>query len=153
MSNNMLKDSTAVNNNTLVITTAIEKFCPKCGNHYSDESIVMCPYCNQSLNFTESYKVKRVCNKCDFTVIAPPSYFENPVNLKCNNCKVGLLEKEDINNYSASFVIDGKWNGVPVGKKIREKNEQLKKKHAGYEHETPETIRKKTERAAREGKL
>ena len=31
--------------------------------------------------------------------------------------------------------VDGELNGVPIGKKIQEKNEQLKKKVAGYERE------------------
>jgi len=137
--------STSIQGHLLIIDSVKEKFCPKCGNYYRDDFMIMCPHCNMSLNFTESYKVERQCSKCDYVVQAPPSYFiKDPTLSICPYCKEGRLEVKEIYREAPSFSIDGKFNGAKRGKMIREKNEQLKKKHAGYSYETPKSISERT---------
>lgn len=129
----------------LIIDSAKEKFCSKCGNYYHDDFTVTCPHCNISLNFTESYKVEKECSTCGYKVQAPPSYFiEDFNNLICPYCKTGRLETKEIYGEAPSFAIDGKFNGANRDRIIREKNEQLKKKHAGYSYENPKSIKDRT---------
>jgi len=144
---------TGIQGHMLIVSTAVERFCPKCGNYYRDNTIIMCPHCSMSLNFTEYYNVERKCDACDFTVKAPPSYFEeNPSNYICPHCEEGKLVKVEIFQEAPSFSIDGKFNGANRSKIIREKNEQLKKKNAGYSYENPESIKDKTHRKFEERK-
>jgi len=138
------------NERVISIKAISEAFCPKCGNFYL-EDINTCPHCNITLNFTDCYQVERKCSACGTIIQAPPDYFMNPPKITpC--CGEGVLEMIDITGSAPSFVIDGKFNGANRGRMIKEKNEQLKKKHAGYSYETPESIRSKTERVAAEKK-
>jgi len=113
-------------------------FCSKCGDVYED--IEDCPKCGDKLSVTTIYRVKRICNRCNKKFEATVEYFED--NPKCSDCKeyLELLPSNDTH----SFIFDGQWNGRPIGKVIRERNEQLKKKNAGYSYENTSSIRNKT---------
>ena len=112
-------------------------FCSRCGDNYDD--IEDCPKCGDKLFVTSIYRVKRICNTCDKEFEATLDYFED--NPKCPDCKE-YLELLPIND-THSFVFDGKWNGKPLGKMVRDRNEQLKKKNEGYSYETPSTLSEK----------
>jgi len=130
------------NNKVLSIKKIGEAFCPKCGIFYKELDMNACRHCNTTLNFTESYLVSKKCSACGSIVNAPPSYFEQQSITPC--CGKGVLETMITFGETPSFSIDGKFNGANRGKIIKEKNEQLKKKNAGYSYENPESIRDKT---------
>jgi hypothetical protein len=115
----------------IVITTKPYYFCPKHGN-VSDKP-GKCPQCNEDYVAEEPSTVTYICDKCGVRYIAPPSYFqEHP--LCSDECK-GALHNACTPQSSFNFVIDGNWNGGNVGKKIQQKNEQVKKKWAGMSYE------------------
>jgi len=114
------------------------KFCPKCGWLSKEtkfevsmlNAIVECPRCKSLLKENKEYWIPlydKDLDRIDFELVSiaerkmvdfPNRYFPVPDNDTLFNIK-----------------IDGEWNGTPIGKKIQEKNEQLKRKVAGYEHE------------------
>lgn len=112
-------------------------FCHRCGNTYED--IEDCPRCGDKLSASTIYRVKRICNTCDKTFEATLDYFED--NPKCPDCKE-YLELLPIND-AHSFIFDGKWNGKSIGKMVRDRNEQLKKKNEGYSYENPQSLSEK----------
>jgi len=113
-------------------------FCSRCGDSYED--IEDCPRCGEKLLATSIYRVKRICNICDKKFEATLKYFED--NPKCPDCKE-YLELLPLND-THSFVFEGKWNGKSIGKMVRDRNEQLKKKNEGYSYENPTTLSEKT---------
>jgi len=106
-------------------------YCSKCGSFYDTDGT--CNTCGSNLMKEEFSLHKRICDKCGQVFQSTLSYFES--NDSCLICHEGTLVKPEIRNQASSVFIDGSWNGVPVGKKIQEKNEQLKRKHAGYSYE------------------
>ncbi len=127
-------------------------FCPKCGKFYSldfpptktiqrkvedsklDFSFYVCDGCGTELRQEEFPLVTRMCENCGTFFESTFRYFEK--HSDCPNCEPGCKLVPFSNKNTAPHVfIDGSWDGVPVGKKIQEKNEQLKRKYAGYSHE------------------
>jgi len=109
-------------------------FCSICGNHYELYHEI-CPVCETGslIKYDNSaYLVKRICATCENSniIFNTPSFFEeNPLCVVCGN----PLEVVEIHNDTLNFKIGSIWNGGNVGKKISEKNKQLKKKYAGME--------------------
>jgi len=125
------------------IEIAEDKFC---GSHgIIKGNADTCPLCGQTLNISISYTVKRMCDTCGEIVEAPPSYF-NSIEHKCPSCEDGILCNIDIIHTAPNFVLDGSWNGKDRSKIIMEKNEQLKRKNAGYSYEQ-KSIKEKTTKA------
>jgi hypothetical protein len=111
-----------------------EKNCPKCGKIYIDESRARCEVCSTELRWMERTPVKRKCDNCGVVFIGLLEKFEEELYV-CPQCEKGVLSPISIHNDVHNVVIDGSWNGVPIGKKIQEKNEQVKRKWAGMSHE------------------
>lgn len=109
-------------------------FCSKCGKHYEFYHEI-CEICNEhaiTKYDDNQYLVKRICLTCKNSgvITNKPSFFDkNPL---CNICG-SPLKPIEIHNGAPNFKIGGTWNGKNIGKKIQEKNEQLKKRHAGME--------------------
>ena len=123
-----------------------DKFCPKHGIIKGD--FLSCPLCSQGLNQVTSYVVIRKCNSCGEEVEAPPSYFIERDH-RCISCP-GILVIPDTDKQTAPhFVLDGSWDGKDRSRIIKEKNEQLKRKNSGYEHEQ-QSIKEKTTKALQE---
>ena len=116
-------------------------FCSQDGKFYEEAG--NCTLCGLVLQETEPpYSVKRICNNCNEKFEASVEYFDN--NTKCPSCNVGnliTLPSRDTHH----FIFNGEWDGKPMGKKIRERNEELKKKNAGYSYENTPSIREKTQ--------
>ena len=105
-------------------------FCRKHGDIYEQPG--KCNICGEDLVEEEPYTVEYSCDNCGLVFIGPPSYFE--AHPKCTGCiPAGTLHNTLQPQASFNFVIDGIWNGGNVGKKIQQKNEQVKKKWAGME--------------------
>jgi len=117
-----------------------EYFCSKCGKFYN--TLGTCNKCNEELTISDPYKVKRKCNKCGEITEATPSYFVD--HHTCTICKEGTLEVIKIHRDTHHFIFDGQWDGRPMGKRIRERNEQLKKKNEGYSYENPQSLGDRT---------
>ena len=114
-------------------------FCSKHGTSYDVPGI--CPICDIELIATEICRVPRICDTCEEEFEATAEYFTR--HPECPNCKEGNVVVLPPND-THSFVIDGQWNGVPIGRKVRARNEELKKKHAGYSYENTPSVREKT---------
>jgi len=122
-------------------------FCSTDGNSYDFPG--KCPLCDVELQGSVIHRVPRVCNLCDEEFEATVKYFEAHPN--CPDCKDGILEILPPND-THSFVIDGQWNGVPIGRKVKARNEELKKKHAGYSYENTPSMRETVTQKAIERK-
>jgi hypothetical protein len=122
----------------------MRQFCPTCGWYGEDIADGVCPECRSELKKNTPYLIP-VYDKESGNVIESPAtyalhlfqsyperYFPVPDSEKGFNIKV-----------------NGEWNGTPIGKKIQEKNEQLKKKVAGYSHEE-RNVRADVERQLKE---
>lgn len=123
-------------------------YCSKCGTIYHESG--KCTRCNELLLVDNPSLVTRICNKCDEHVNALYSYFEVPRT--CPTCKEGTLVVRDALQEAPHFLLNGEWDGKRRGSVIKEKNELLRKKNAGYEHENPESIRNKTFKKYKERK-
>lgn len=122
-------------------TTIEESFVPKyfCSTHGHMYDVPgKCTLCDTELIATAINRVQRVCGSCNEEFEATVGYFES--HPECPACKDGILGTLPPND-THSFVIDGQWNGVPIGKKVRERNEMLKKRHAGYSYETQASMK------------
>jgi hypothetical protein len=120
-----------------------------CGTHgLIKGGHIQCPLCNQALNMTAPYTIIRKCDSCEEEVDATPSYFES-VLCKCPACEDGKLQVIHTQHSAPNFVLDGSWNGKDRSKVIKEKNEQLKRRNAGYSHEQ-QSIKEKTTKALQE---
>lgn len=138
------------------IEPTIDKFCSKCGRFELSTDIDICCVCGTTLSKTIPTLRVWKCEKCDEEIEAEISYFQE--NLTCPTCKEGILYNPCSRqvNQSSSFKIDGVWNGGNVGKKIQEKNEQLKKRHEGYSYENQnlrEKINKQTQEIYGRGEI
>jgi len=123
-----------------------DKFCPKHGIIKGD--FINCPHCGIMLNQTVAYTTIYKCDKCGEEVEAPPSYFIQRDH-RCFSC-LGTLKKLEKEIKSAPhFILDGSWDGKDRSRIIKEKNEQLKRKNSGYEHEQ-QSIKEKTTKALQE---
>jgi hypothetical protein len=105
------------------------KFCSKCGNSYED-NVKLCKDCNIELNTFIEYKIPLFDNEQNCIILEKVSIAQNLLLQYPERYFV-----VETGNYVFNVKIDGEWNGVPIGKKIMEKNNQLKKKVAGYEKE------------------
>lgn len=115
-------------------------FCSFHGNFYKDKGY--CLLCETELVATKIYRVKRICDNCGEEFEATVEYFVD--NSKCpfSFCagNLALLPPNDTHH----FIFDGQWDGKPMGKRIRERNEQLKKKNEGYSYENPQSLGDRT---------
>ena len=114
-------------------------FCPKCGNlvciEIPFENIFedrpqeepKCAICGETLKPLRPYSVPVIDTEGEIQPAKP----EDVRELKRTLNVTTLPDKQDAIN----VLVDGELNGIDTGKKIREKNEQLKKKVAGYENE------------------
>jgi hypothetical protein len=114
-------------------------FCPKHGTlieHGPFENTEgVCAECGLTLNQCVPAYVKYICETCGEIYEAEIDWLEEN-KFTCISCKGMLVNKCGYGERSVFHVrIDGSWDGVPVGKKIQEKNNQLKEKHAGYSYE------------------
>jgi hypothetical protein len=125
-------------------------FCPKCGKRYSAEiskdveypNELVCESCETTLVQEEPTFLHYTCEICNEIYEAELEWLELH-NFICISCKGHLVNVCSLKKETAFHVsIDGSWDGVPVGKKIQEKNEQLKGKLAGYSYEQS-TIKEK----------
>jgi predicted RNA-binding Zn-ribbon protein involved in translation (DUF1610 family) len=118
-----------------ITADSVNYFCTKHGGSSSKPGI--CSVCGQPLvQSTPSY-LKYICEQCGEIVSAEIAWLE--VNaFTCPSCNgVHYLVNKCLKNEKAGWhvKIDGVFDGVPIGKKIREKNEQVKKHFAGYSYE------------------
>lgn len=131
------------------IEPKIDKYCSKCGKYELNSLNDICSVCGTTLSSSIPTLRTWKCDKCGEEVEAELEYFqENPI---CPSCKEGTLYNPCSRqvNQSSSFKIDGVWNGGNIGKKIQEKNEQLKKIHEGYSYEN-QNLREKINRQTAE---
>lgn len=119
-------------------------FCPKCGKYYHFNQLIsagktsgdvcrdnVCAICCSSqLKVAEPYRIVKICNNCGERYSATPEFFKG--YSKCSQCNSNLETLHKLKE-STNFIINGCWNGKPRGPVIREKNEQLKRKHSGME--------------------
>jgi RNA polymerase subunit RPABC4/transcription elongation factor Spt4 len=118
----------------------MNRFCKKCGTSTEEDHLQLCPGCGFALVQNNVYlipivnvetsQIERHPQDVAWKLLDDPRKF------------IPVPQKDDTYNVK----IDGELNGVPTGKKIREKNEQLKKKVAGYSHEE-RNVRADVERA------
>lgn len=106
-------------------------FCRSCGD--LSETPGNCPRCEIEFSVDESYVISRECYVCNITFLASPGFFD--VNPNCKYC-CNSLSVKFVNNEASHFKIGSSWDGKPRGPIIMEKNNQLKKKHAGYSYES-----------------
>ncbi|MCK9541094.1 MAG: hypothetical protein M0R03_03590 [Novosphingobium sp.] len=118
------------------------RFCPKHGIIHQTRDD--CPICYTPLSFTEIYRVKRVCSNCNEEFLASVEYFLN--NSKCPTCS-SELQLTTLQS-SHHVVIDGVWDSQDRSKVIVEKNEQLRKRYAGYSYEQ-QSIKEKVNKMAK----
>lgn len=124
-------------------------FCPSQGDFYASPG--ECPRCGMLLELLEVYRIERVCDKCDEKFSATIVWFDN--NSSCPTCKEGTLVLPSPTYSSHHVVIDGKWDGKDRTKVITEKNDQLRKKFAGYSHEQKSIKERVTKMAQEKGIL
>jgi|GEM_PF-3272505 hypothetical protein len=132
------------NSEIVVLRNATTYYCPKDGNTASEPG--QCPACNQEMREFEPSLVKMTCNYCG--AVHRVEYGLLSRELICWNCSSGILEQPLNYEGAPNFKVDSKWNGKDRGKVIQEKNEQLKRRHAGMEGESRnlrEEITKKTQ--------
>lgn len=124
------------------------KFCQNCGEFTSNENATHCLICHKPLIIATSYNV---------SVFNPTTQKieQMEVEKAKNYIRQGLRLPVDISESGFNVVIDGEYNGVPTGKKIKEKNEQLKKKWDTYEKDKrsvkEETQKQLTEKRKQQG--
>lgn len=107
----------------------MKQYCKRCGQGTDDAQPVVCSVCGLALVVNNVYiiPIKNVIT--GETENHPQT--EARVLLGDSTKYVPVTDGQMAFNVR----IDGELNGVPLGKKIQEKNEQLKKKVAGYERE------------------
>jgi hypothetical protein len=114
------------------VKTDLIFFCKKCGDYYTIvdgvESGSPCPWCGTILQRDEPYLVPVMVDGEKFGV--PPE----EVRELLENGNAALVVAGEL-PFTLNIKIDGEWNGMEIGHKIREKNDQLKRKWAGYSHE------------------
>lgn len=119
----------------------MSQFCPNCGWIGEDTMdvgalsaptilFVECPDCNNTLEIMKEYFVPLYDKELDKVYFDPVSIAQK----KMKNFPERFFPVPD-NDVTFNVKINGEWNGVPIGKKIQEKNEQLKRKVSGYENE------------------
>ena len=115
-------------------------FCPKHGKSFAEPGV--CDICGITLNKCGPAYVKYICVDCGEIYEAETEWLEEN-KFTCISCNGHLVNKCGFTKNPTFHVsIDGSWDGVPVGKKIQEKNNQLKDKYAGYSYEQS-TVREK----------
>jgi len=121
----------------------MNQFCPKCG--WLGEEIkglgigelvieptlpVECPDCKSVLERTKEYWIPIYDRELDRVYFEPISVAQR----KLKSFPERYFPVPD-NDTTFNIKINGEWNGIPIGRKIQEKNESLKRKVSGYEHE------------------
>jgi len=132
------------------IVSAVAKpdyFCPNCGEQvvvsvnpgvtdtmlsFKVTAILVCDICNSPLIRRNRYKVPLVDSDGNIVEVDPEEVEQKLQSVKEGDKPYRLLSD---NEDTINVFVNGELNGIDTGKKIREKNEQLKKKVAGYEYE------------------
>jgi hypothetical protein len=110
-------------------------FCTKHGDSFPEPGF--CPICSTELIQSSPAYLKYICEQCSEIVEAELLWLEAN-DFTCPVCHgVHCLVNKCSKNEKTTFhvKIDGVFDGVPIGKKIQEKNEQVKKHYAGYSYE------------------
>jgi len=107
----------------------MKRYCKRCGQGTDDEQPVVCTVCGLALVVNNGYIIP-IRN-----VVTGET--ENHAQAEARMLLGDPTRYTPVADGQLVFNvrIDGELNGVPLGKKIQEKNEQLKKKVAGYERE------------------
>jgi len=116
----------------------MNQFCSKCGwlgNTFTYGDLIVshlhCPDCKaDSVKWTKEYLI--------------PVYDKDTGLVEQTSAALAIRLMQNFperwspvpdNDGTFNIKVNGEWNGVPIGKKIQEKNEQLKRKVSGYENE------------------
>lgn len=97
-----------------------------------------CEYCGQSLVQDAEETIQRECNLCGFEVDIPWHDWEKTIFCTQQDCAgvfVPPAPRQAIGGFSINGIFTGSGVTADVGRKIEEKNRQLKKKHSGYSYE------------------
>ena len=107
----------------------MKRFCKRCGWSTDDKQAALCAECSLALVDNNAYIIpiqNVVTERVEYHMQSEASEL-----LKDSAHYLPVLDTHEAFN----VLVDGELNGLEIGKKIREKNEQLKNKVAGYEHE------------------
>lgn len=107
----------------------MKRFCKRCGWVTNDLVVVDCVSCGLALVDNNAYIIP-----IQNVVTAQIEHHPQAAAAELLRDPMRYIPVPDTNE-AFSVLIDGERNGLEIGKKIREKNEQLKKKVAGYERE------------------
>ena len=104
-------------------------FCKRCGWGTDDLSVMICTDCGLALVKNNTYLIPVKNVQTGKIEIHPQAEARRLLG-----DPLKYIPTSDVKE-AFNVLVGGELNGVPTGKKIREKNEALKKKVAGYEHE------------------
>ena len=106
-------------------------FCQKCGEFYIQQPVSgVCSVCRCTL-------VEHIPPEIPMFCVESQTLVYVPMRLVAVYLQSGEFQQVVLNDSGDNFhvVVNGEMDSIDTGKKIREKNEQLKKKVSGYKYE------------------